>query len=71
MLKKISNSKADLFVSNPLRFKDTTGKLIGIKDTVVFEQEDMHTIAKKFWEKILPELVLMLNDSTRDWAANL
>lgn len=70
-LKKISNKEADFWITNPVRIKDSTGKVVAVRKLVVLENKYMSKIANKYGKKLVPELVAMLNDSTRDWAANL
>jgi hypothetical protein len=70
-LKKLSNERADFFVSNPVRIKDSSGQVIAVRNLIVLENEYMNKVARKYGNEIVPDLVGMLQDTLRDWAANL
>ena len=72
ILKKIRNEKTDFFVSNLVRFSDSTGRVTKIVNTVMWENKQMKKIAyDKNAKELIPELVALLNDPNRDWAANI
>lgn len=72
ILNKLSNKNAFFFVTNPVRFTDSTGQISSIKCIVELENTYMKKIAKKYGKKLIPDLInLLINDTNKDWAANL
>jgi len=70
-LTKLSNKKANFVVTNPVRFTDSSGKVISFKRIVELEDGYMRRISKRYGKSLIPYLVKMFDDSKRDWAANL
>jgi hypothetical protein len=69
-LKKISNNKITFFISNPTKYVDSSGK-VTVKSLVIVEGFQVKKLEGKYGKKIFLDLVNLLNDAERDWAANL
>jgi hypothetical protein len=70
-LLKLSNAKSSFGITGPVRIKDSSGKVISVKTLVELENGYMKKLAAKYGKKLIPELIDLLSDTIRDWAANI